>query len=139
MRKIVIFLVMVLCCFSCNQNKNRQEITYQDVQTSDSLPFIKFEQEKQDFGKIKDNEKITVTFEFTNNGKQPLIVQKAEPTCGCTVADWTKTPVEYQQKGFVKATFNPKGIEGTFSKSIFVKTNAQNDVVLLKLVGKVVD
>jgi len=37
----------------------------------------------------------------------------------------------------VTVIFKPKGYIGNFSKSIFVKSNADNDVVILKIIGEV--
>ena len=50
-----------------------------------------------------------------------------------------KTSVEKNQKGFVNVIFNSKGISGSFTKSIYVKSNADNDVVILKIIGEVVN
>ena len=52
------------------------------------------------------------------------------------VPDYKKEPVKSGEKGSITIIFNPKGIMGKFSKSIFVKSNAENDVVLLKIEGK---
>jgi hypothetical protein len=47
--------------------------------------------------------------------------------------------VEPGSKGTVKVNFNPKGFSGKFSKSIYVKSNATDDVVILKIEGEVTD
>ena len=100
---------------------------------------ISFEKTRCDFGKISSMKKDTVCFYFENTGSSPLIIQKVTTTCGCTVSDWTKLPVESMQKGYVRVVFNPKGYNGRFSKSIFVKSNAETDVVLLKITGEVIN
>ena len=43
------------------------------------------------------------------------------------------------EKGQIKVIFNAKGFSGKFSKSIFVKSNAKEDVVVLKIEGKVLN
>ena len=102
---------------------------------------INFDVKKHDFGKIYHNQDsvVTFTFYFENTANVPLLIQKVTTSCGCTVPEWTKSPVEKNQKGFVKVMFNAKAINGNFSKSIYVKSNADNDVVILRIVGEVLD
>lgn len=102
---------------------------------------INFNVKKHDFGKVYQNKDSTVfaAFYFTNAGNAPLIIYKVSASCGCTVSEWTKSPVGKNQKGYVKVIFNPKGISGRFSKSIYVKSNAENDVVILRIEGEVLN
>ena len=60
---------------------------------------FKFNEEKHDFGKIPQGKPVTTEFVFTNIGKEPLILSEVRPTCGCTIADYTKTPVKSGEKG----------------------------------------
>jgi len=66
----------------------------------DTKPEFKFNEEKHDFGKIPQGTPVTTVFEFTNIGKSPLILADVRPTCGCTIADYTKVPVKPGDKGF---------------------------------------
>lgn len=100
---------------------------------------ISFKETKHNFGKISSMKKDSVCFYFENTGTASLVIQKVTTTCGCTVSDWTKQPVEPGKTGHVKAIFDPKGYNGRFSKSIFVKSNAETDVVLLKITGEVMN
>jgi hypothetical protein len=50
-----------------------------------------------DFGKIKKGDVVEHIYEVTNTGKNPLIISSVQPTCGCTVPDFTKDPF-YQGK-----------------------------------------
>jgi hypothetical protein len=123
-------LLMILVLFSANcihaQGKNA---------------IIRFENRKHDFGQINPEKDsiLTVTFFLENKGDAPLVILKVTTSCGCTVPEWTKKPVEPGEKGFVKVVFNPKGFSGRFSKSIYVKSNAKDDVVILKIEGEVVN
>lgn len=65
---------------------------------------FKFESESHDLGKIKLDAAVSYTFNFTNEGDAPLIISKVEPTCGCTVGEYTQTPVKKGEKGFIKVT-----------------------------------
>jgi hypothetical protein len=76
-------------------------------------------------------------FEFTNVGKQPLILTDVRPTCGCTIADYTKTPVKSGEKGNIKITYNA-AVAAPFNKVIVVTSNAETPQKNLNIVGEVV-
>lgn len=100
---------------------------------------IAFKEEAFDFGKIKESDgPVTHQFVFTNTGSIPLIIQNAQPSCGCTIPDWTKQPVMPGTKGFIKATFDPSGRPGTFEKSVTVYSNADKSPFILKFSGTVI-
>jgi len=87
-------------------------------------PAIQFENTTIDFGNIKEeNGKVTGKFVFTNTGNQDLLLTGVKPGCGCTAADYTKTPVAPGQKGYIDATYNPYNRPGNFNKNIRVTTN----------------
>lgn len=87
-------------------------------------PKIQFDQTTYDFGTIKEEEgKKTGRFEFTNVGDSALVLSKVQPGCGCTAANYTKTPIEPGARGFIDATYNASGRPGPFNKSIKVFTN----------------
>ena len=87
-------------------------------------PAIQFEQTTIDFGNIKEDDgKVSGKFEFTNTGNQDLLLTGVKPGCGCTAADYTKTPVAPGEKGFIVATYNPYNRPGSFHKNIKVTTN----------------
>ena len=100
-------------------------------------PVFKFNEEKHDFGKIPQGTPVSTVFEFTNVGKQPLILTDVRPTCGCTIADYTKTPVKSGEKGNIKITYNA-AVAAPFNKVIVVTSNAETPQKNLNIVGEVV-
>jgi len=106
------------------------------AQDSDK-PVFKFNEEKHDFGKIPQGTPVTTVFEFTNIGKEPLILTDVKPTCGCTIADYTKTPVKSGEKGVIKITYNAQAVS-PFNKTIVVTSNAKTPTKYLNIVGEVV-
>lgn len=89
-----------------------------------------------DFGKIKQGIPVTHEFTFVNNGKVPMIITNAAPSCGCTVPSWTRDPIPPGGSGFVKATFNAAGA-GTFDKTVTVTANVESGVIMLRIRGEV--
>ncbi|HAC23977.1 MAG TPA: DUF1573 domain-containing protein [Cytophagales bacterium] len=87
------------------------------------LPTLAFETTSHDFGTINEGQKVVHTYKFKNTGEAPLIIQSAQPSCGCTVPDWTKEPIPVGGTGFVKAEFDSNGKPGVNNKSITVTAN----------------
>jgi len=99
---------------------------------------FKFEKELHNFGKVVIGKPVTVDFKFTNVGDQPLIVSKVESSCGCTVPEYTQTPVKKGETGLIKVTFNPAGAPLPFSKIVTVSSNAKTSTKVLYIKGETV-
>ena len=82
------------------------------------LPVAQFEKVEHDFGTINEGQVVEYTYTVKNTGAAPLIIQNAQPSCGCTVPDWTKTPIPAGGSGFVKAKFDSKGKPNIQNKTI---------------------
>lgn len=87
------------------------------------LPTIQFEKVEHDFGTIPEGEKVSYTYKFTNTGDAPLIIQSAQPTCGCTVSDYSKDPIPVGGTGFVTANFDSNARTGVQNKTVTVTAN----------------
>jgi Protein of unknown function (DUF1573) len=96
------------------------------------LPTLEFATTDHDFGTVDEGKKVSFTYKVKNNGQAPLIIQNAAPSCGCTVPDWTKTPIPVGGEGFVKAEFDTKGKPGINNKTITVTANTWPKTTMLK-------
>lgn len=100
------------------------------------VPAFAWEKTAYDFGNIPQNIPVTVTYTFTNGGKAPLIISDVKPSCGCTGAKWTETPIAPGDKGTVTVTFNAAN-PGHFEKTLTVTANTAPSVVVLSFHGDV--
>lgn len=100
---------------------------------------FKFDVETFDFGKIAMDKPASHTFTFTNVGGSPIIITKVESTCGCTVPEYTQTPVKPGEKGTVKVTYSPAGSPMPFSKSVTLTSNARTTTKVLIVKGETVN
>ena len=98
---------------------------------------IKFEKTTHNFGTFSEkNPKVSCSFSFTNVGEEPLVVNQAIASCGCTVPEYTKTPIQPGEKGEIKVTYNGEGkFPGHFKKSITVRTNGAVEMTRLYIEG----
>jgi hypothetical protein len=97
----------------------------------------KFATETIDQGKLKQNNPEEVKFIVTNIGKEPLIIEQANPTCGCTIGDYTKTPIAPGSTGYVSAKFNAASL-GHFTKTLTVKFAGADDIKNIVITGDVI-
>jgi hypothetical protein len=100
-------------------------------------PMMKFDKEEYNFGTIKQGDKVEYAFEFTNTGKEPLIISEAHGSCGCTVPEWPKQPLKKGEKGTIKVTFNSAGKQGMQDKTITITSNASESPKVLHIKGNV--
>ncbi|MDQ3020153.1 MAG: DUF1573 domain-containing protein [Bacteroidota bacterium] len=94
------------------------------IAASISSSKIMFEEEAHDFGTVPQGPQLEYSFKFINKGKSPLVIEKVQPSCGCTGAT-TDGKNEYSkgESGEIKVTFNTQGREGRQEKQILVFTN----------------
>lgn len=103
---------------------------------SAKAPVITFTELEHDYGTIDQGADGGYVFEFTNTGKEPLVINNVRTSCGCTVPDWSREPVSKNKKGKVKVNYNTN-IQGSFTKTITVESNASNNPVVLRIKGTV--
>ncbi|NQU87315.1 MAG: DUF1573 domain-containing protein [Mariniphaga sp.] len=106
------------------------------IVSAQQKPKIVFENMRHDFGTFKEEAGVqTTTFEFTNKGEVPLVLNNVRASCGCTTPKWTREPVAPGQKGSIQVSYNPKGRPGKFSKAVTVQSNAETPVINLSIAG----
>src|SRR6195952_5810125 len=105
--------LMLICVAVMGLAFTTTKVSAQDNEKAE----FKFNEEKHDFGKIPQGTPVTTIFEYTNIGKEPLILSDVKPTCGCTIADYTKTPVLAGEKSMIKITYNSAAV-APFYKTI---------------------
>ena len=96
----------------------------------------KFEKESIDFGKIKQSIPAKGTFTITNISTVPLIIEQANPTCGCTISDYTKEPIAPGKTGVINATYNAANA-GHFEKHLTVKFAGVDEMKSITFTGDV--
>lgn len=107
--------------------------TYGYYYTGDNASALVWKSEELNLGKIPQGKPVTVKFEFTNTGKETVIISNVATSCGCTVADYPKNPIPANGKATITTTFNAAAL-GAFNKAITV-TFANNETKVLNLKG----
>ena len=99
-------------------------------------PKATFDKKVHEFGVVLWKHPATATFTIKNDGDKPLVISNVTTSCGCTVADWTKTPIAPGATGTVSSTFDAKAL-GHFYKDIGVYCNAADRPIYLMIQGEV--
>jgi hypothetical protein len=116
---------------------------YANVLPTDNSPVVRiladvtWKSESIDVGNIPQGKPKLIRFEFTNTSKKPIIIENVAPSCGCTTADYTKTPILPGKKGFVEASYNAAAA-GAFMKTVSVTTSDSKTPKTLSFKGTVV-
>lgn len=101
---------------------------------------LKFEKTSHNFGQFAEEKPVSFKFVFSNTGDEPLVIQQAMSSCGCTIAKYTKTPVLPGKKGEVNVTYNGRGkYPGHFKKAITIRSNASNKLVRIYVEGDMIE
>lgn len=98
---------------------------------------IWFEETLHDYGVIEEDGDGTWSFAFKNLGEEAIVINRVRSTCGCTVPDWPKEPIEAGAGGEIMVKYNT-ATTGTFLKSVIVYSTAANSPVKLQIKGKVI-
>lgn len=106
------------------------------VKVNPNAPQIKFVTEVIDYGTIEQSSNGDRQFKFTNVGKEKLIIQNVQSSCGCLVANWPKEPVMPGKSGVITAHYDTKRV-GRFEKTLTVNSNADMPSIVLKVKGMV--
>ena len=97
---------------------------------------IHFAETIYDFGNIKeDGGPVTHEFQFTNEGKEPLLIKSARAECGCTKPVYPTNEIAPGAGDVIKVTYNPIGRPGGFTKVVTVRTTGNPGKVNLKIRG----
>lgn len=104
---------------------------------SGKIPVAKFDSKEHDFGNIKAGDKPEHIYKVTNAGTADLVISEVKPSCGCTVPDYTKTPIKPGATGEIKVTFDSKGKSGNVSKTVTVTMNTETPTETLKFTANI--
>jgi hypothetical protein len=137
MKKLFLCLFAAATLAACNHPTPSSTDGATTLPNAANAPVMKFEFDTHDFGKIKQGDKTTYEFKFTNTGKSPLVISNATATCGCTTPEWPHTPVKPGDSGVIKVTFNSTGKSGLQDKLITVTGNTVPERTSVHLIGEV--
>ena len=145
MKYFLSVFALVLClCVSCNSDSEQGKLSTELVnnpksatESSNRMPAIEFEKTEHDFGKVLQGEVVTYSFHFTNTGNAPLLISEVGSSCGCTVGDYPREPINPGKTGSIKVTYDSSGHHGFQSRNLTVMSNTNPAKTTLRIKGQV--
>lgn len=139
MKKTISTLLLTLFAvtFLFAQEANKPAEASKPAADNPNAADISFTKTVHDYGTILVGGDGNSEFEFTNTGKEPLILSSVRSSCGCTVPSYPKEPIMPGKKEIIKVKYDTGRI-GPINKTITVMSNAKNSTVILKITGNVV-
>jgi hypothetical protein len=119
-------LAVLLCSVSFAQktkSKKAQTVVTTEVVKVVASSELKWNEDIHNFGDIEQSKPVSFDFTFTNTTKEVILLTNVKPSCGCTAANYTKTPIKPGEKGVVTATFDAN-TPNSFMKTVTVTTNS---------------
>jgi hypothetical protein len=101
-------------------------------------PYIQFEKETHDFGKVIQGDIVRYQFKFKNIGNKDLIITDVKGSCGCTVTQFPKHPIKPNQESTIDVSFNSAAKMGPQNKNLTVYSNAEQSLKVLYIKSEVV-
>jgi len=102
-----------------------------------TAPNMVFSEEKHDFGKIIQGEKVSYAFIFKNTGGSDLVISSAQGSCGCTVPSYPKDPIKPGAEGKIDVVFNSEGKSGQVQKTVTLVTNCNPSTKILTITSNI--
>jgi hypothetical protein len=96
-----------------------------------------FEKSSYDFGKIKQDTQNKYKFKFKNTGSNPLIIENATGSCGCTVPEYPKEPIPPGGSGEITVEYSPGKQQGAQTKTVTITANTEPRQIQLNISANV--
>jgi Protein of unknown function (DUF1573) len=94
---------------------------------------VKFAEMNHSFGQINQDSKNTKIFTFTNTGTEPLIIENATGSCGCTVPKFPKEPIKPGGTGEIEVVYSPGKQQGAQNKTVTITANTDPIATVLNI------
>ena len=98
---------------------------------------INFAEYEHAFGNIKQDSENKHVFTFTNTGTEPLIIENATGSCGCTVPNYPKAPIPPGGTGEIEVEYKPGKQENAQTKTVTVIANTEPKETTLRITANV--
>lgn len=94
---------------------------------------ISFAKSEHDFGNVKQDSENKYVFSFTNTGNEPLLIESASGSCGCTVPNYPKQPIPPGGTGEIEVEYKPGKQENAQTKTVTIIANTEPRETVLRV------
>ncbi len=94
---------------------------------------MSFGESAHDFGTVSQDSENVKIFSFTNTGSEPLIIENAKGSCGCTVPKYPKEPIAPGATGEIEVVYKPGKQKNKQSKTVTITANTTPNKTVLTI------
>jgi len=149
---MLIFMILGFFSFSCTSDdiefdvpitlKSSQDLPLEEKESSTDptqpTTTISLDKMEYDFGSMSVGDKKETYFKITNTGDEPLIISSAKGSCGCTVPEWPKKPIDPGSSEEILVVFTAK-TTGKQTKTVTIQANTDPNPTRLKITADVIE
>jgi hypothetical protein len=92
------------------------------VLTPAGADILQLKENTYSFGKIPQGRPVIHVFEVVNTGKDPLMLENVQASCGCTTPEWSREAIAPGAVSSIKVGYNAYA-EGRFNKTVTIFYN----------------
>ena len=133
MKKIALLATGFLFSFAAMAQTQTQSQAPAQTKAED---YIKMNEDKHDFGKLKQGVPVTYYFEIKNISNKPVIVESAVASCGCTVPEKPEKPIMPGETAKLKVQYNAAS-PAPFTKDVTIKLAGVELHKVVQITGEV--
>ena len=128
--KYICIIYIILLLQACGDSKKNNQRTTKNNHTvaieNNNGAYLKIDRNRHNFGKVQ-------------KSKTPIIpiILKVDVACSCMSVNYPKAPILPGENAELIVNINTKLQINSFNKVIFIKSNAQNDVELIRISGEI--
>ena len=134
----LVALILLSCGGQNGSNLPKSSSGENTKQNPQGEAVMSFSTLNHDFGTIIEGERVVCYFDYSNSGGADLLITNVEASCGCTIPDWSREPLEPGEMGRMKIIFDASGRSGAQRKLITVRSNAANEELRLTIKANVI-
>lgn len=98
---------------------------------------ITFDNYDHDFGNVMQDTENSYVFKFRNTGNEPLVIEKAKGSCGCTVPTYPKEPIPPGGVGEIGVVYKPGKQKNNQTKKVTITANTDPVQTILSIKANV--
>lgn len=98
---------------------------------------LKFEQTEYDFGEVsRKGENRRCTFNFVNDGSEPLVILSATTSCSCLKAEFSRKPIAVGESSEITLHLESKKVDkGLFRRVVQIRSTSVGGTEILTIKG----
>jgi hypothetical protein len=118
--RLLLVLNGLFLCLGLNAQTDAQKTSSPPAAPKEEI--IQLKETGYSFGKIPQGRPVIHVFEFINKGREPLLLENVQASCGCTTPEWSREPIAPGATATIKVGYNAYA-EGQFNKTVTIFYN----------------